>query len=376
MILHGCSGSDGDSDDASPGPLVTIQSDASAEEGETLALTASVDTGTVRGFTWSQIDGPAALLDGGTTSSASAFLPLVLSTTNVTFQVEVSLSDGTTAIGTRTVAVESAPTGESVAVEVLHNNLRRTYTVYTPSSALANAPLVLFLHGAGGSMRELGSGGSRWYDLADSFGFVLAFPNGFSLITQDGLGDSQFWANILSPTSPIDDVDFLAQVVDDVTVARSVDPFSVFLAGRSSGGMMTMRALIEEPNRYRAGAALLATMPTSAPPLPANGSLPPMMLLNGTDDPVIPFGGGTVTCEATTSIADVVTLFLDLTGSNATTTTSTILADFDPTDGCTVREDLYRITGQSFTGLLYYEVIGGRHNCPDPGAAPEIGQCR
>ena len=94
----------------------------------------------------------------------------------------------------------------------------------------------------------------------------------------------------------IDDVGFLTGVVDKLVAELGVDPGRVFAVGSSRGGSMALRLALEAPARFRAVAAVSASVPT-----PDNfkcrtpgQSASSVMIMNGTKDPIVPFEGGEV----------------------------------------------------------------------------------
>ena len=92
-----------------------------------------------------------------------------------------------------------------------------------------------------------------------------------------------------------DDVGFLAALVARLVGELGVDPQRVFAAGVSNGGSMALRLALQDPQRYRAVAAALTNVP--APQnfqCPTVGTTPSTMLVNGTEDPLVPYAGGEI----------------------------------------------------------------------------------
>ena len=88
-----------------------------------------------------------------------------------------------------------------------------------------------------------------------------------------------------------DDVGFLGQMLDQLGTKFSVDSSRVYALGLSEGGFMSMRLGCAMGDRLAAIGTVGATMPktmTCLPPRPV-----PVMMINGTSDPVVPYGGGT-----------------------------------------------------------------------------------
>ena len=183
-------------------------------------------------------------------------------------------------------------TGTFTKDSIVVNGLTRTYRMYTPRGFARGSPLVVLLHGSGENgvqMRlETGYGFDR---LADAHGFAVAYPN-----AHDGLWET---CSIVGANSTgaraIDDVAFLTRMVDTIVGATGVDATHVFAVGSSRGGSMAIRLALEAPLRFRAVAAVSASVPT-----PDNFRCTPaartasVMIMNGTDDPLVPFEGGQV----------------------------------------------------------------------------------
>jgi polyhydroxybutyrate depolymerase len=171
--------------------------------------------------------------------------------------------------------------------------LTRTYSTYVPRELAKGAPLVVVMHGAGENgarMRiETGYGFER---LADEHGFAVVYPNAYG-----GYWDVCTIAEDVSANGlNIDDVGFLIGMVDKLVSEISVDPGRVFAAGSSRGGFMAFRLALEAPSRFRAVAAVSANVPSpeNFKCKPAGQGTPSVMIMNGTDDPLVPFDGGSV----------------------------------------------------------------------------------
>ena len=91
--------------------------------------------------------------------------------------------------------------------------------------------------------------------------------------------------------APADDVAFLNQMLDQVNTKFSVDAARVYALGLSEGGFMSLRAACSLSDRIAAAAAVGAAMPKTMICLPSRAV--PVLMINGTSDPVVPYGGGT-----------------------------------------------------------------------------------
>ena len=91
--------------------------------------------------------------------------------------------------------------------------------------------------------------------------------------------------------APADDIGFLNQMLDQLGSKFSVDTSRIYAAGLSEGGLMSLRVGCALSDRIAAIAAVGAAMPKRMICLPSRPV--PMLMINGTSDPVVPYGGGT-----------------------------------------------------------------------------------
>lgn len=189
---------------------------------------------------------------------------------------------------------------------LFHDGQERAYIVHVPTSYRRDqpAPLVLALHGGGGSMQVMAR--DRLYGLAsqsESSGWIVVFPNGFSRLG----GPLATWnAGICCGAARdrgSDDVGFLRAVVADVRQQLSIDPRRVFATGMSNGGMMSYRLACEASDVFRAVAAVAGTDGTTdcRPGRPV-----PVFHIHARDDDRVLFDGGSG--NASDSHADFVSV--------------------------------------------------------------------
>ena len=176
------------------------------------------------------------------------------------------------------------------AIEV--GGLRRTYLTYVPRGLPKGAPLVLVMHGSGEHAAQIRIGTGYGFErLADEHGFAVVYPNSYSFDWNDCSKVGDFRVNGLE----VDDVGFLNTMVDKLVTEISVDGGRVFATGVSAGGFMSIRLALEAPSRYRAVAAVAANVPTTENfKCKPQGQGTSVMIMNGTNDPLVPFAGGEV----------------------------------------------------------------------------------
>lgn len=183
--------------------------------------------------------------------------------------------------------------GELTAGTIEAGGSARTYRVYTPREQQAGAPLVVVLHGSGQSGAQVRVETGYGFDrLADANGFIVVYPDAFEGFWNACNIVGDYSANALD----IDDVGFLTQLVDMLIAERGVDPARVYATGSSRGGAMTYRLALEAPSHFRAVAAVSASLPTpdNFKCAPQGEGSPSVMIMNGVDDPLVPFDGGEV----------------------------------------------------------------------------------
>lgn len=168
----------------------------------------------------------------------------------------------------------------------------RSYRSYVPKGLPPGAPLVLVMHGSGEGPQAIRVGTGYGFErLADQHGFAVVYPKSFGF----DWNDCSAVGNTAVNGVRADDAAFLDALVDKLAGEIGVDPGRVFATGVSNGGSMALRLALERPKRYRAVAAAMANVP--APQdfqcRPA-ARTPSVMIVNGTEDPLVPYAGGEI----------------------------------------------------------------------------------
>ena len=116
------------------------------------------------------------------------------------------------------------------------NDKTRSYLLYVPNNVKDSAPLVISLHGAGGTVTTT-SHDPDFNSIADKDGFIVAYPQGLQT-TFPGLGGMQApgWTSTGEENF---DTDFLKAVVEDIDSKYTLDRKRLYCCGFSNGGMMT-----------------------------------------------------------------------------------------------------------------------------------------
>jgi polyhydroxybutyrate depolymerase len=170
--------------------------------------------------------------------------------------------------------------------------LDRSYLLYVPERRRAKPPLLVLLHGSRQTAEDLRRAtGHAFEQLADQKGFVAVYPEGYARRWNDCRAEGRYRARKLG----IDDVQFLLALIAELEKRAGIDQRRVFFAGYSSGGQLAFRMALERPERVTGITAFAANLPTDQNWLcEAVGKPVPVLLVNGTDDPINPFAGGKV----------------------------------------------------------------------------------
>jgi polyhydroxybutyrate depolymerase len=158
---------------------------------------------------------------------------------------------------------------------------RRSFRLFVPARIIPPSPLVVVLAGGGGS----GLRAPGFDALAGRLGFLVVYPDGVG--PNDGL---RSWNDGRPGTyayeHKIDDVGFIAYLVDDLCRSFPIDRKRVYITGVSDGGMMAYRMACEAADIVAAFAPVAATL--TAPRIEPSRPVP-LLHIHGTADQVVPF---------------------------------------------------------------------------------------
>lgn len=171
--------------------------------------------------------------------------------------------------------------------------LQRDYAFYIPAKLQPQAPLLFVLHGSLQTIADMRTfTGYEFERLADQHGFIVVYPQGF----QKNWNDCRRSADYPARTQNIDDKGLIAALIQRFASQHGADPRRAFLAGYSNGGHLGLRIALEQPQLLAGVAAIAASLPTDDNlDCTPSGQAVPVLLMNGTRDPINPYNGGIVT---------------------------------------------------------------------------------
>ncbi|MBI1770554.1 MAG: esterase [Bacteroidetes bacterium] len=235
---------------------------------------------------------------------------------------------------------------------------QREYIVHLPinlNSQKKHALLLVFHGGGGTAKNSLSFFGFN--QVADTAAFIVVYPNGIKKGWNDGR---------LIRKHNHNDIGFIRQLIDQLGKDYPVDEKRVFATGISNGGFFSFALGFHLADKIRAIAPVCATIPedilkSSTPAKPVS-----LLLINGTQDPLVPYNGGKVGGKwlnrgQCTSTDETVNKFIEVNQCNPPAT-QTSLPDRDLTDECTTKKYSYRCANENQVHLIRIE--GGGHTWP------------
>ena len=244
---------------------------------------------------------------------------------------------------------------------LVHNGINRTYSVYLPASytGTTSVPVVFNLHGytSNGLQQSLYG---NFTTIADTANFIVVHPDG---TVQPGTASTLFW-NVGFFSSPVDDVDFLETLLDQLISTYNINEARVYSTGMSNGGYMSY-LLACQSSRFAAIASVTGSMTTST----LNGCSPtkptPVMEIHGTADGTVPYNG----TAGSSSITEVMNYWVNFNNCPATPVITQV-PDIILSDMASAEHWVYA-QGNNGVTMEHFKVLNGGHTWP--GATFNIG---
>ncbi|MBO4436473.1 MAG: carbohydrate binding domain-containing protein [Fibrobacter sp.] len=150
----------------------------------------------------------------------------------------------------------------------------RTVYVYAPSGLADNSPLLMSFHGMDQDPNYQQSN-THWEAVADTAGFVVAYPQGATGYSTWDIGGDQ-------------DTKWITQIIDQLAKDYKIDTKRVYMSGFSMGGMLSYHAMGKIADRIAAFAPcsgyLMQGAGTAMRPVP-------IFHVHGTSDNVVGYDG-------------------------------------------------------------------------------------
>ncbi len=256
---------------------------------------------------------------------------------------------------------------------IVVDGIERTYHLYVPYvyDRKESIPLLIALHGGGGTGKGMEEKTTiEGFDkLAKKGNFIVVYPDAVEKNWNDGRNDPHSY----SAQHNIDDVYFISVLIDQLEKEYNIDSKRVYVTGISNGGMMTFRLGCELSDKISA----IATVASSLPENLYNSSVPAnkisVLIIHGTDDPLVPWDGGYVRVFGmnhgrVVSILETEDFWIEH-NSCTLQTNKTYLPDVDQNDGTRVWKEEYA-NKENGINVVLYGIDGGGHTWP--GGSSEL----
>jgi polyhydroxybutyrate depolymerase len=184
-----------------------------------------------------------------------------------------------------------------------HQGVEREFILYRPASGASAdpRPLVIVLHGLGGTANETRNWG--YEPIADREAFLVAYPQGIDNRWSYGRQVTDRPMPYVG-SEEVDDAGFLAKLTDALVAEGLASRSLVYLVGLSNGALMAYKAACSMTRRLAAVAALLSPMTDlQIEDCKPQGTIP-ILVLGGTRDPSMPYGGTKFTRGSLASMRD------------------------------------------------------------------------
>ncbi len=206
----------------------------------------------------------------------------------------VLVIQGALLTGCRTSRLKQDLTNGYKRVDMVYNGYERYYLTHIPKSGFGpdhKYPLLFALHGGGGEPENMSwLTNERFNLLADRYGFIVVYPQGFDKGWNDGrVGDHSTAAK-----EKIDDVGFIGQIINDLSLEHKIDRSRVYTCGISNGGFMSSRLAWDIPSTIKGAAIVTATLGKEYSESRTGNTPVDILIINGTSDPLVPYNGGYV----------------------------------------------------------------------------------
>jgi len=174
--------------------------------------------------------------------------------------------------------------------------VQRSYLLHVPPAARdAALPLVIALHGAGGT------GGSfaeetRFGTAADQRKMFVVFPDGTEMTPGRNTWNAQFCCGTAAALK-VDDIGFIGALIDHLASRYKIDRTRVYATGMSNGAMMSYQLAAAHPEWFAAIAPVAGTIGGMTREgkdyiIPMPKEKVPVMIIHGRKDPYVRFDGG------------------------------------------------------------------------------------
>lgn len=241
-----------------------------------------------------------------------------------------------------------------------HEGLERSFLIYVPKNIKKNAPLVVAIHGYTSSAKTL-MGYSGINQIADKEGFLVAYPQG----TKDSRDNNFFNVGYeFHSDSKVNDVNFIREIVLNLTKDYKLNSKRVFATGMSNGGDMSYLLACTSSDLFTAVAPVAGVMMKDTLENCNPEKKIPIFEIHGTKDSISKFEGDMNNEDKWGAYYDLPSTIEFWVNKHALNEKETIqLKNKNTEDGTTITFERYW-SDESQREVWFYIVNDGNHTWP------------
>ena len=241
-----------------------------------------------------------------------------------------------------------------------HEGLERSFLIYVPKNIKENAPLVVAIHGYTSSAKTL-MGYSGINQVADKEGFLVAYPQG----TKDSRDNNFFNVGYeFHSDSKVNDVNFIREIVLNLTKDYKLNSKRVFATGMSNGGDMSYLLACTSSDLFTAVAPVAGVMMKDTLENCNPEKKIPIFEIHGTKDSISKFEGDMNNEDKWGAYYDLPSTIEFWVNKHALNEKETIqLENKNTEDGTTITFERYW-SDESQREVWFYIVNDGNHTWP------------
>lgn len=241
-----------------------------------------------------------------------------------------------------------------------HEGLERSFLIYVPTNIKENAPLVVAIHGYTSSAKTL-MGYSGINQVADKEGFLVAYPQG----TKDSRDNNFFNVGYeFHSDSKVNDVNFIREIVLNLTKDYKLNSKRVFATGMSNGGDMSYLLACTSSDLFTAVAPVAGVMMKDTLENCNPEKKIPIFEIHGTKDSISKFEGDMNNEDKWGAYYDLPSTIEFWVNKHALSEKETIqLENKNTEDGTTITFERYW-SDESQREVWFYIVNDGNHTWP------------
>ncbi|MES2704395.1 MAG: dienelactone hydrolase family protein [Bacteroidota bacterium] len=260
------------------------------------------------------------------------------------------------------ICLRSTAHAQLLTDSILVEGHYRTFHYHKPANK-KNAAVIFALHGSGGNGKQMVHAAAELEKKATKENFILVYPDGYKTYWNE----CRKAATTISNIENINEEQFFSKMIGYFHSRYQVNKRRVYAIGFSGGGQMAYKFALTMPTQFAAVTAIVANMPTQENLDCGEMKKPiPVMIINGTADPVNPYAGGEMKSGGlvlgNVRSTDETFRYWAMLDGHKGDTWKELLPDTNSKDDVTIEKYSYTAKGKPPVVLL--KVVNGKHEFP------------